>query len=142
MAYDASTLQQVGTFNVTPGGTRAGIWIGGAAPAFDGNGKLYASTRNGDWNGSANFGQTLLKLAPRTLNLLDWFTPSNWMSLNNGHLDLGSAGPIFLPGTNLAVIGGKGGGKGYLIDSNSMGHLVSGETQIREVFEAVELASR
>jgi hypothetical protein len=142
MAYDASTLQQVGAFNVTPGGTRAGIWMAGAAPAFDGNGNLYASTGNGDWNGSANFGETLLKLAPRTLSLLDWFTPSNWMSLNNGDLDLGSAGPIFLPGTNMAVIGGKGGGKGYLIDSNSLGHMVSGDTQIRQAFQAVELTNR
>ncbi len=142
MAYDASTLQQVGTFNVTPSGTRAGIWMAGAAPAFDGNGNLYVPTGNGDWNGSANFGETLLKLAPRTLNLFDWFTPSNWMSLNNGDLDLGSAGPIFLPGTNLVVIGGKGGGKGYLIDSNNLGHLVSGDTQIRQVFQAVDLTPR
>jgi F5/8 type C domain len=142
MAYDASTLQQVGTFNVTPSGTRAGIWMAGAAPAFDGNGNLYSSTGNGDWNGSANFGETVLKLAPRTLNLLDWFTPSNWMSLNNGDLDLGSAGPVFLPGTNFVVVGGKGGGKGYLIDSNSLGHLVNGDTQIRQVFQAVELTNR
>jgi hypothetical protein len=120
----------------------AGLSIGGATPAFDGNGNLYVPTGNGDWNGSANFGETLLKLAPRTLNLLDWFTPSNWMSLNNGDLDLGSSGPVFLPGTNLLVIGGKGGGKGYLIDSNNLGHLVNGDTQIRQVFQAVELTNR
>ncbi|HKQ78003.1 MAG TPA: hypothetical protein VJ810_30175, partial [Blastocatellia bacterium] len=142
IAYDASTLQQVGNFNTTPGGTRGGIWMAGGAPAFDGNGNIYAPTGNGDWNGSANFGETLLKLAPRTLNLLDWFTPSNWMSLNNGDLDLGSSGPVFLPGTNLFVIGGKGGGKGYLIDSNNLGHLVNGDTQIRQVFQAVELTNR
>jgi len=67
---------------------------------------------------------------------------NNWMSLNNGDLDLGSSGPVFLPGTNLLVIGGKGGGKGYLIDSNNPGHLVNGDTQIRQVFQAVELTNR
>ena len=142
LAYDATTLQQVGSFNATPNGVQGGIWMAGAAPAFDTNGNLYASTGNGDWNGSTNFGESFLKLAPRSLTRVDWFTPSNWMSLNNGDLDLGSAGPVFLPGTNLVVIGGKGGGKGYLISSDNLGHLVSGDTQIRQVFQAVELTNR
>src|SRR5262249_52898009 len=84
MAFDKSTLQRVGTFNATTSALRAGIWMAGAAPAIDNNGNLYVPTGNGDWDGSTNFGESVVKLAPRTLTLIDWFAPSNWMSLNNG----------------------------------------------------------
>jgi F5/8 type C domain len=138
MAYDAATLQQVGVFNTTPNGVHSGIWMSGAAPAIDSDGNLYITTGNGDWNGTSNFGQSLLKLAPRTLNRLDWFTPSNWGSMNCCDLDLGSAGPIFVPGTKLLAFGGKEGGKGYLINSANLGQLVNGNPQIPQVFQAVD----
>jgi len=70
----------------------------------------------------------MVRLSP-TLGVQDFFTPSNFASLNSSDNDLGSSGPIFVPGTNLLVMGGKGGGTCYLVNSTSMGHVVSGGTQ-------------
>jgi hypothetical protein len=126
--FNASTLAQTGVFNVEPSGTRGGIWMAGAAAAIDGNGSLLLSTGNGDWNGTSNFGESVLKLSPSNLTRQSFFTPSNWSSLNSADLDLGSAGLVLLPGTNFAVTGGKGGGTGYLLNTTNLGGL-GGQTQ-------------
>ena len=52
----------------------------------------------------------MLKLNPAAgLGLVDWFTPSNWSTLDNSDLDLASAGPMLVPGTSLIAGGGKAG---------------------------------
>jgi len=140
-AFDATTLAQLGSFNATATGSLAGIWMAGAAPAFDSSGNLYLTTGNGTWDGTNNFGETVLKLDPPSLSRLDWFTPSNVSSLNSGDLDLGSAGPILVPGNNLLVQGGKQG-RAYLLDINNMGHMVSGDTQIQQSWQAVDTTVR
>jgi F5/8 type C domain len=140
--YNASSLAQTGVFNVTPTPTgtftRGGIWMAGAGPAIDGNGSLYLSTGNGDWNGTSNFGESVLKLAPSTLGRQSFFTPSNWMDLNSADNDLGSAGLIFIPGTNLLVTGGKGGGTGFLLNSANLG----GQGGQLQAWQAVSLSPR
>ncbi len=139
MSYDANTLAQDGVANTTPTGGQAGIWMAGAAPAFDSSGNLYVSTGNGDFNGDQpgglNFGESLVKYAPRTVGVVDFFTPSNFASLNGGDTDFGSAGPIFLPGTTLLAAGGKEG-KIYLLDSGNLGHL--GDQKAKQSFQAVD----
>lgn len=138
MAYDAASFSQLGIFNTTPAGTEAGIWMSGAAPPFDAAGNLYVTTGNGTFDGINNFGESLVKLAPQTLRLVDFFTPSNWHALNIADADLGSSGPIFLPGTSLALTGGKEG-KAYLLDTNNLGGVVPGDTQIPLSFQAADL---
>jgi MYXO-CTERM domain-containing protein len=142
MAYDAASLARVGVFNTTPGAGGGGIWQAGAAPAFDADGNLYYATGNGQGNnafdGTSNFGETVLKLAPKTLGLVDYFTPSNFSTLDSQDADLGAAGASFLPGRpNLFVVGGKEG-KGYLLDRTNLGHNVAGDTQIPQSWEAVD----
>jgi hypothetical protein len=122
MAFDAGTLAQVASFNVTPSGSAGGVWMSGAGPVVDGSGNLFYSTGNGTFDNANNLSESLLKLGP-TLARQDWFTPSNWQSLNDGDLDLGSVGPILVPGTNLLVTGGKGGGTCHLVNGTSMGRL-------------------
>jgi len=135
-AYNASTFAQLGVFNATPSGSQAGIWMSGMAPAFDSNGNLYVSTGNGTSDGGSNFGESLLKLAPQNLNRLDFFTPSNFNTLNGGDIDFGSGGPVFLPGTNVIATGGKEG-KIFVLDANNLGGVVTGDTQILQSFQAV-----
>src|ERR1019366_1026759 len=96
-------------FCVVPNGPEGGTWQAGRAPAVDASGNVYYISGNGDWNGISDFGESFLKFssANKTLTLLDWFTPDSWASLNNGDIDLGSSGPILIPGTNLIVGGGK-----------------------------------
>jgi hypothetical protein len=141
MAYDAATLAQLGVFITTPDAGAGGVWQAGAAPALDSAGNLYLATGNGfgsnAFDGTANFGETVLRLAPSTLSVGDYFTPSNYATLDQGDTDLGSAGPSFLPGSNLLVMGGKEG-RTFLLDSTNLGHMVDGDTQIPQAFQSVD----
>jgi len=139
VGFDAATLARTAVLDVVPGGTRGGIWQGGAGPAFDAAGNLYIATGNGSFDGNKQFGMSLLKLAPRSLARYGYFTPSNYAALNDSDLDLGSAGPSFVPDQNLLVIGGKGGSI-YLLNRGALGQRVDGDTQIPQRFAAVSTA--
>lgn len=141
MAYDSTSLAQLGVFNDTPDGNQGGIWQAGAAAAFDTSGNLYLMTGNGTFDGKTNFAQSVLKLGPRTLSLADWFAPSNYDDLNNADWDLGSAGMSWLNGPNVLLGGGKEG-KLYLLDPASLGHEVAGDTQVLQAFPAVDPTAR
>jgi MYXO-CTERM domain-containing protein len=140
MAFDATTLARLGVFNTTTGGGGSGIWMGGAGPAIDGAGNLFFTTGNGSFDGAANFSETLLKLAPGTLARLDFFTPTNYSTLDANDADLGSAGPIFLPGTSVLAAGGKQG-KLYLLDAANLGGGV-GDQHATQAFQAVDVNVR
>jgi outer membrane protein assembly factor BamB len=137
ISYDASTLAQLGVFNASPNGNMAGIWMSGAGPAFDSAGNLYVSTGNGTFDGVRGFGESMVKLRAKSLDVLDFFTPSNFNTLNDFDLDFGTQGPMILPGTNLLAIGGKEG-KMYVVDSRKMGGQAPGDIQISQVVQAVD----
>ena len=128
MAYNASTLAQVAVFNDTPSGTLGGIWQQGRAPAVDSSGNIYMITGNGTWDGTSNFGETMLKMNS-SLSILDWFTPDNYNYLTTYDQDFGSAGAMLVPGTSLVVGGGKFGWL-YVCNTGNMGHEQSGNGQI------------
>jgi len=141
MGFDAATLSRTAAFNVTPGGTRGGIWMGGAGPALDDNGNAYIATGNGSFDGNRQFGMSLIKLSSRSLTRYGYFTPSNYADLNDSDNDLGSAGPSFVPDQNLLVTGGKGGTV-YLLNRGALGQRVDGDTQIPQRFAAVSTQPR
>jgi hypothetical protein len=80
------------------------------------------------------FGETVLKLAPRSLSLVGYFAPSSVFF----DQDLGSAGPIVLPDGQHVVQGGKDG-KVYLLNGNALPSTppVQGDPSA-EVFFAVD----
>jgi outer membrane protein assembly factor BamB len=129
MAYDAKTLEQVGVWNSTPRGASGGIWQSGGGPLADAGGNVYVAVGNGDTDGTDNFGQSLVRLMPRTLSVTDWFTPSNFQDMNDKDLDFGSGGSMIVPGTDLIVTGAKSG-ELFIVHSGSMGKMVSGDVQI------------
>ena len=146
MSYGASTLAPEAVFNTSPNGGLSGIWMSGSGPAADSGGNIFFATGNGSWDGTANFGDSIVKLGPPsagkfTAANFDYFTPINQLSLSNADTDLGSGGLLLLPdlssGANprLLVQAGKEG-KIYLVnrDTGSMGHLcttcTTGDTQI------------
>jgi hypothetical protein len=141
LAYDAVSLAQVGAFNDALSGEMGGIWMAGAGPVLDVSGNLYYATGNGTFDGVTAFGESLVKLSPSSLGVLDFFAPSNFNNLNASDLDFGSAGPSMLPGTNLLVQGGKTGII-YLLNTNNLGHEVSGDTQVPQFFQAVDTTIR
>ena len=141
MAYDATSLSQVGVFNASPNRMMSGIWMSGAGPAFDREGNLYISTGNGSYDGVTEFGEALIKLGPRKLAPLDFFAPSNFNTLNEFDLDFGTQGPTILPDTDLLVVGGKEG-KIYLLDSHNLGAERAGDTQIPQMAQVIDVSIR
>ncbi len=135
MAYAATNIaQQVGIYNSTPNGGLGGFWDGGGGPSVDAQGNLYFQTGNGTFDGDLNvsatnnYAMSVLKLATTNgIKLVDYFAPSNAVSLSNGDQDLGSAAPIILPDSagsaahpHLVVGGGKSAPI-YLMDRDNMG---------------------
>ncbi len=129
IAYDARDLHQVAAFNTTPNAYQGAIWMGGAAPAADAEGNIYAISGNGKFDADANgvdFGDSFIKLSPR-LTVVDYFTPSNQLYLDRADVDLGSSGAVLLPNAagsvarrHLLVSAGKEG-RIYLVDRDRMG---------------------
>ncbi len=138
IGYDARNLQrQAAVFNVTPDGEEGSIWQSGRAPAADDLGNIYITTADGDHNGATNWGESILRLgAAGGLTVADWFTPDNWMDLNLHDDDLGSCGPVLIPGTNLLVSGSKRGAV-FVLDRNNLGHLSTGNSGALQSFQAV-----
>jgi hypothetical protein len=58
------TLHQTEVYNTSPTGSfgGGGIWLAGGTPAVDAFGFLYLATGNGDFDGTANFGDSILRL--------------------------------------------------------------------------------
>jgi hypothetical protein len=118
LAFSTSNLAQVAAFNAAPTVGMSGIWHGGGGPIVDGAGNLFYATGNSDTLPTAtDYPMSILKLDPM-LNRLGSFRPSRL--LNTSDDDLASSGPIVVPGTNLLVMGGKGGGFCYLLNMNTM----------------------
>jgi hypothetical protein len=99
-----------------------GIWMSGQGPSSDGKGNIYLTTGNGSYDGKTDFGDSVLRfsLAAGKIKLADHFTPKNQEELKDEDADLGSAGVLLLPESNLLLGGGKEG-RLYLIDRDAMG---------------------
>jgi outer membrane protein assembly factor BamB len=84
---------------------------------------LYVATGNGSSNTISSFdeGNSVVELSP-TLKRLGYWAPSNWVQLNDNDWDLGSAGPITVPGTSLLFVAGKPCSG---CSSNEVGYLMS-----------------
>jgi hypothetical protein len=139
--FDAGTLAQTGVFNSTPTGALGGIWQAGGGPAIDASGNLYYATGNGDFDGTNTFGESLVKLTPRTLGLVDFFAPWNFSALNSQDLDFGSSGPSLVPGTAFVFMAGKEG-RAYVTNAGNLGREASGDMQIQQTFQANDPALR
>ncbi len=125
MAYNKLTLQQSGVFaTVTTGNRGGGVWQSGRPPVIDSAGYTYVYVGNaygGGYDGVHDFSESVLKLDPANgLQLVDWFTPSNWSAMDSGDLDLTSSGPMLIPGTGLIAGGGKTGVL-YVLNTANLG---------------------
>ena len=136
MGYDATTLQQVTVYNNTPNGNEGSFWSGGAAPAADTNGYIYIVSANGAFDAAArgsDLGESYIKLSSAGgLSVLDYFTPFNYVSLNDGDVDTGSAGVALLgdeagSAAHPHLMAGAGKeGRIYLLDRDNLGKWQAG----------------
>ena len=127
MSYGADTLSQEAVFNPSANGKRGGVWMSGGGPAADADGNIYFATGNGTWNGTSDFGDSIVKLGPPASGnwpVRDYFTAYNQAALDHDDTDLGSGGLVLLPtltsGQQLLAQQGKEGTI-YLLDRNNMG---------------------
>ena len=84
------------------------IWGRGGVVVAPTTGNLLVSTGNADWNGSTNWGDSMLELSPDAGRLVASYTPENEQDLDAGDVDLASASPAFVP-PHFVVQSGKDG---------------------------------
>lgn len=113
----------LGTYEV-PTQREGAVWATNGAVVGPG-GDLYVATGNGSSNQLSHFdeGNSVIELSP-SLRRLGLWAPSDWVQLNDEDWDLGSAGPIVVPGTSLLFVAGKPsseGDFGYLMREGHLG---------------------
>jgi len=139
-SYTGTSFSQTAAFNSTPYGSGGGIWQSGAGPASDGT-SIFAATGNGTTfdvitGKPIDVGDSLLKLDPSTLAILDYYTPSDVFTFPPippkttpgrcfNDIDLASGGILLIPdvfynGRNLVVNADKES-KLYVADKASLG---------------------
>jgi hypothetical protein len=89
------------------------------------SGRILIDTGNGPWNGTTDFGDSVLELTFPGLELRQSYTPTDQEQLNTGDLDLGSSAPALL-GEGRVVLAGKDGIMRVLALSRLDGHPPSG----------------
>ena len=114
IGYNAANFGRTGVFCTSPESGGAGIWQSGNGLVGDGD-SIYFETGNG----SGPLGDAFVRLtANPNLSFAHSFQPSDAAQLNIGDTDLGSGGPMFLPGGR--IIGGGKQGRYYVLDSVTM----------------------
>jgi hypothetical protein len=76
------------------------------------------ATGNGSSTSSFDFGNAVIRLTP-TLRVSGFFAPRNAPALSAADADLGSTGPLLLPGSRAFIIGKTG--VGYLLSTRRLG---------------------
>jgi hypothetical protein len=138
MAFDVNTLARTSVVNLTPNGSRGGLWMAGAGPAADAAGNVYVLDGNGTFGTTMNafgfpadndFGNAFVKLSTAGgLSVADYFATFDTVSASNADTDLGSGGAMVFPDLvdsggrtrHLAVGAGKDGHM-YVVDRDAMG---------------------
>jgi hypothetical protein len=124
--YNGTAFQQTNTYNDTANGAEGGIWGADDAVVADNAGNIYMITGNGTFDantGGPDVGDSFVRLNSQ-LQRQDFFTPFNQSCLSNGDQDLGSGGPLLVPGAN-AVIGAGKEGRPYVVSTTNMGQFTA-----------------
>jgi hypothetical protein len=155
LAFNENSLALVSTLDINPtkarvatgmttlpDGSGGGVWGAEGALAAD-NTVIFATTGNGPWDGKTTFSDSILRLDPKTLSILDYFTPFDQALDQRGDLDLGSGGPVVLDtkdngGTthSLVVVAAKDK-KIYIADRTNLGKQTANNSGIYQVIGPV-----
>ena len=143
LAYDATTLNQVGVFNVSPNDPKGkgGIWHSGGGPAADASGNVFVMTGDGPFDaatGGSSYSDSMLKLAHGSVALTDYFTPYNHLELEAANADMSAGGPMILsdqPGSPPLILSLGKQGVAYLLNRDNLGRFQAGsDSQIVQSF--------
>lgn len=102
-----------------PTGRMGGIWAP-SGPAIDTSGDVYVAVGNGASVGGRYDGSdSVVRLTPDLTRRVSYFAPKNWGSENSQDQDLGSTGPLLLPGHQVLIAGKTG--DIYLLGADHLG---------------------
>jgi outer membrane protein assembly factor BamB len=104
------------------------IWAP-SGPAVNRSGNLFVATGNGSSTSSFDFGNSVIRLTPSLRRSAFW-AARNATALNATDTDLGSTGPLLLPGGRVFVIGKEG--VAYLLNAGRLGG-IGGQIRSRSV---------
>jgi outer membrane protein assembly factor BamB len=99
-----------------------GIW-GRGGPVAGKNGRIYGSTGDGSFAPDrGEFSNSVIAVSLDDLELVDYYTPTNWQDVSRYDLDMGSASPVWFSyrDYNLLVAAGKEA-RVYLLDADGLG---------------------
>lgn len=108
------------TFEVDgqPGDSQGAIWGSGNGPAIDSSGDAWAASGNGNSGSTFDYSESVLRIDP-SMNLVDYWAPSDWSTLDGSDADLGSTMPLLLSDGVVFEIGKQG--IGYLLSQSHLG---------------------
>jgi hypothetical protein len=106
------------------------IWMSGYGLAADDSGNVLFVTGNSDpntYDGITNLQESVVKVSSTLTTVLDVFTPSNQVGLDQGDVDFGSGGALVLPDQpgsvpHMAVAAGKDGNMFFMNEDNLGGY--------------------
>jgi polyvinyl alcohol dehydrogenase (cytochrome) len=139
----SGTLDWWASSEVVSGDKEGAIWATGGL-SQDSAGYIYAGTGNSNQGSSSDpydYSDGVIKLDPNNLHPgqpYDYFAPSTWYQDNAGDADLGSTTPLQLPNNRVFIVGKSG--MGYLLNSQSLGH-IGGELAAHQVCNATSDAA-
>jgi polyvinyl alcohol dehydrogenase (cytochrome) len=122
-------------FEIGHGSDRGAVWMGGSSPVIDPDGNVYVASADGYNQGPKqpyDDSDAVLELSPK-MHLESLFYPSDWQTLSEDDLDLGTGDPALVDGFVFQI------GKtdiGYLLRQGHLGgkegeltslHLCSGD---------------
>ena len=141
IGFDTASLHKKYIYNDTPDGIEGGIWMSGMGPCVDDSGYIYVITgngtvgANGDENNLRNRGESILKMIPSgdSMKIVDFFTPNNYLTLEQSDLDYGIDGPLLIPNSSLSLSGSKAGVL-FLLNDNHMGrYSVNNDSVLQQI---------
>lgn len=142
IGYDTASLSQKYVWCSTRNGSEGGIWMSGAGPAADSSGNIYLTIGNGSADTSNNTdisydrGHSLVKLTPSgdSLKLSSFFTPYDFLFLNNGDHDFGVSQALLIPNTDMVMTGCKNDSI-YVTLRDTMGGFNATSNQVIQQFK-------
>ena len=88
--------------------TQSAIWGRAGAVIDPDTGAILIATGNGVWNGTTDWGDSLIEIDSSATKILANYTPADTEELNARDLDLGSTSPVLLGGDLVAQTGKDG----------------------------------
>lgn len=104
---------------IVPTERMGGIWNPTGVPV-DAEGNLWVATGNTASESTFDYGNAVLRMSS-DLKWLDYFAPSDWITLNQRDLDINTTAPVLLENGRVLIVGKNT--TAYLLDAANLGEI-------------------